>query len=87
MRLLSATLPKGIIAFLFLFVFCFFLVHTARLARIGWKYQRKKPPKPPEKSEEKRTPPPTPPEPVYYIVEKKRKSRTSYSAPKEIRFK
>lgn len=70
----------GLVYLILTFAACFALVHFIKLATIGFKSLRKKPAaKPPEKKEEK-------PEPVYYIVEKKRSKRT-YSTPKEITFK
>lgn len=60
------------------FLFCFILVHLVKLAYIGIRSMKK----PPEEIKK-----PTPqPEPVYYIVEKKR-SKKSYSEPKQIQFK
>ncbi len=64
--------------YLFLtFAACFILVHMVKLAYIGIKSLKKK--------EEIKKPEPKP-EPVYYIVEKKR-TKKSYSKPKEIKFK
>ncbi len=60
------------------FLFCFILVHVVKLAVIGVNSLKK-----PQKEEEKPTPKT---EPVYYIVEKKR-TKKSYSNPKEIEFK
>ena len=71
----------GLLYLILIFLACFAVVAILRLAALGIKSLRKKPePKPPEKKPEKKV------EPVYYIVEKKR-SRKSYSAPKEIQFK
>ena len=68
------------ILYLFLnFLFCFILVHLIKLAYIGIKSLKK-----PAVAEEKKPAPK--PEPVYYIVEKKRSKKT-YSDPKEIKFK
>lgn len=61
------------------FAACFILVHLIKLAILGIRSARRKPD--PPKAEEKPAP-----EPVYYIVEKK-KTRKSYSDPKEIQFK
>ncbi len=61
------------------FLFCFILVHLIKLAYIGIKSLKK-----PAVAEEKKPAPK--PEPVYYIVEKKRSKKT-YSDPKEIKFK
>ena len=60
------------------FLLCFILVAVIKLALIGAAYLKK----PPEKEKK----PEPKPEPVYYIVEKKRTKR-SYSNPKEIKFK
>lgn len=68
----------GILYLLLTFLFCFILVHMVKLTFIGMRSLKK----PPE-TEEKPTPKP---EPVYYIVEKKR-TKKSYSNPKEIEFK
>ena len=85
----------GIFWLCFLFAFCFLFVHTARLAKIGREFQKQTIKKEREQEQlkqseptEKQTPPPqTQREPVYYIVEKKRRAKTSFSDPKEIRFK
>lgn len=71
----------GILYLFLTFFICFILVHLIKLAYLGI-LSVKKPTEPP-KAEEKPTPKA---EPVYYIVEKKR-SRKSYSNPKEIEFK
>lgn len=60
------------------FLICFILVHTIKLAYLGFLSLKKKP--------EIKQPEPKKPEPVYYIVEKKR-TRKSYSKPKEFEFK
>lgn len=65
---------KGLLYLFLTFLFCFILVHVIKLAYIGM-VSVKKPPEPEKK-----------PEPVYYIVEKKR-TKKSYSTPKEIEFK
>ena len=72
--------------YLFLtFIICFILVHVIKLAYIGLKSLKKKPePPPPQPKKEKPEPKP---EPIYYIVEKKRSRKSSYSEPKEIKFK
>ena len=69
----------GILYLFFTFLFCFILVHLIKLAYIGIKSLKK-----PAVAEEKKPAPK--PEPVYYIVEKKRSKKT-YSDPKEIKFK
>lgn len=72
----------GTIYLIVLFVCCFAAVHLVKLAYYGFLSLRKKPqPKEPPAREE-----PKQPKPVYYIVEKKR-SRRTYSQPKEIEFK
>ena len=68
----------GLLYLFLTFLFCFILVHLIKLAYIGI-VSVKKPPEPEKKPEPK-------PEPVYYIVEKKR-TKKSYSNPKEIEFK
>lgn len=68
----------GILYLFLTFLFCFILVHLIKLAYLGI-CSLKKPPE-----EEKKPTPKT--EPVYYIVEKKRTKKT-YSNPKEIEFK
>lgn len=75
----------GILYLFLTFIICFILVHVIKLAYIGLLITRKKP-QPAQPKEEKPQPPPKP-EPVYYIVEKKRSKKTSYSEPKEIKFK
>lgn len=82
----------GIFWLLFLFGCCFFTVHLIRLARIGQKHLRQTQTptehKPPVKAEKEKTPAQEPArEPIYYIVERKRKTKSSFSDPKEIRFK
>ncbi len=69
----------GILYLFLTFLFCFILVHLIKLAYIGIKSLKK-----PAVAEEKKPVPK--PEPVYYIVEKKRSKKT-YSDPKEIKFK
>ncbi|MDE6441618.1 MAG: hypothetical protein K2L12_02570 [Clostridia bacterium] len=73
----------GILYLFLTFVVCFILVHLIKLAYIGLLSTRKKP----EPPKEKVAPPPPKPEPVYYIVEKKRSRKSTYSEPKEIKFK
>ena len=68
----------GILYLFLTFFFCFILVHVVKLAFLGANSLKK-----PAKTEEKPTPKA---EPVYYIVEKKR-TKKSYSNPKEIEFK
>lgn len=73
----------GLLYLFLTFIICFILIHTIKLAYLGFKLSRRKSPPPPKESH---TPPP-PPEPVYYIVEKKRSKKSTYSDPKEIKFK
>jgi len=71
----------GILYLFLTYLVCFILVHLIKLACIGIKSLKK----PAQSAEEKK---PTPkPEPVYYIVEKKRARKSTYSEPKEIKFK
>lgn len=86
MNTLLSVFGAGFVSLIGLFALCFFLVHTARLARIGWESQKK----PPQGKPEEEKPAPVeekPQEPIYYIVEKKRRVKTGYSEPKQIRFK
>ena len=73
----------GILYLFLTFLFCFVLVHLIKLAYIGLMSTKKKPEPPPKE----KPPAPPKPEPVYYIVEKKRSKKSSYSEPKEIKFK
>ena len=68
----------GILYLFLTFLFCFILVHLIKLAILGVQSMKKPP--------EKEKPVPPKPEPVYYIVEKKR-TKKSYSNPKEFQFK
>ncbi len=86
----------GVGLIVFLFLLCFLIVHFCVLAAIGWKTQRQTQEQraPTEiKKEEKTAPEPkktSEREPIYYIVERKRtkaRPKTTYSEPKEIRFK
>ena len=76
----------GLLYLFLTFIICFILVHLIKLAYIGFLSSRKskKPEPPPEPKPEKPQPKP---EPVYYIVEKKRARKSTYSEPKEIKFK
>lgn len=89
MNILSVSPALGCVWLVCLFILCFLLVHTAKLVRLGWKHR--KPPKAEEKPTsptETKTPAESKPqEPVYYIVEKKRRYKTTFSNPKQIRFK
>lgn len=68
----------GILYLFLTFLICFILVHLIKLAYLGIKSLKK-----PQEVEKKPEPKP---EPVYYIVERKR-TKKSYSNPKEIEFK
>lgn len=73
----------GILYLAILFIACFIVVHTVKLAMLGLKNLRKPEEKPPEPKKEDE-----PPEPVYYIVEKKQKrKRADYGTPREIKFR
>lgn len=74
----------GLLYLFLTFIVCFILVHLIKLAYIGLLSTRKKEPPPEPKPVEKPQPKP---EPVYYIVEKKRAKKSTYSEPKEIKFK
>lgn len=74
----------GLLYLFLTFIVCFILVHIIKLAYIGLLSVRKKPEPPPEPKPAKPQPKP---EPVYYIVEKKRARKSTYSEPKEIKFK
>jgi len=93
---LLASSAWGIVWLTFLFLLCFLGVHIARLARLGWIYQKKpkkKAPNSPSSPQKQNEPKKealaqSPQEPVYYIVERKqRRAKPNYSTPKEIRFK
>ena len=87
--LLSARAVGGAFCLIFLFSFCFVCVHILKCAKIGFFQSRKKPEPPPKKEEKEKAPAPSQ-EPIYYIVERKRtrsRPKTTYSEPKQIRFK
>lgn len=70
----------GFLYLIITFLICFTAVHFIKLAAIGlFSFKKKREPAPEKKPDKK-------PEPVYYIVEKKRSKKT-YSEPKEIKFK
>ena len=73
----------GLLYLFLTFVVCFMLVHIIKLAYIGFLSLRKKPEPPPAPKEK----PQPKPEPVYYIVEKKKARKSTYSEPREIKFK
>lgn len=70
----------GFVYLVLIFVLCFTVVHVIKLAIIGFRSLKKKRKEPEEKPAKK-------PEPVYYIVERKRARKSTYSEPKEIKFK
>ena len=88
-NLLAVSPIIGFVWITLLFGFCFLGVHILKLARIGWNAPKTQAPPQhtgEEKKEEKKTP--AKEEPIYYIVERKtRRAKTSYTEPKEIRFK
>lgn len=92
MNILSSTASGGVIGFfwaIILFFLCFLAIHSIKLIRLGLKalnepknepIQQEKKPADRKSGAEK--------EPIYYIVErKKRRAKTSYTEPKEFRFK
>mgnify|MGYP003302841494 CR=1 FL=1 len=98
--LLSSTF--GIFWLILLFILCFVGVHVLRLARMGQAYrkeQRQSPPpsQTPQTPQKPQTPQPKqePPEkkeesdkePIYYIVERKKRVKSTFTPPKQIRFK
>ena len=92
MNILSASPALGIVWASLLFILCFLFVHIAKLASLGWKYRKtqntpEKPTAPAPAPEKKAPAEEKPQEPVYYIVEKKRRAKTTFSEPKQIRFK
>ena len=87
-NLLLASPIVGVIWIVLLFALCFFGVHILKLARIGWEAPKTplKEEKKEEKVEEKKAL--ATQEPIYYIVERKtRRAKSSYTEPKQIRFK
>jgi hypothetical protein len=80
-----------------LFFACFLLVHVLRVFLWGIAFQKQSKTPPPRKKEEeiaaKDEKQPSSakreeePQPVYYIVERKRRSKCSYTPPKQIHFK
>ena len=91
MNTLLVSSGLGIVWLVLLFALCFGAVHIAKLAKYGQEYRKQNQNKtqaeapPPEPN--KKAPPPDTREPIYYIVERKRKTISSFSEPKEIRFK
>jgi flagellar basal body-associated protein FliL len=72
----------GLLYLVLTFVLCFAVVHIVKLAFYGFLSFRRKP----QQKQQDEPPKEAKPKPVYYIVEKKR-TRKSYSNPKEIEFK
>ena len=101
-QLLTSTI-SGIFAVTFVFLFSFFCVHVFRLAKLGRKYQKQtqKTNDSPTSATPNATPNPQTTnespkekpsqskaeEPIYYIVERKKRTKSSFSKPKQIRFK
>ncbi len=94
--LLSSTF--GIFWLVLLFALCFAAVHLIKLARLGNAYRKARRHAQEEKGANDNAPTPAPTqreeppqnkevEPVYYIVERKKRTKSSFSAPKQIRFK
>ena len=87
----------GVLWLVLLFLLCFFFVHFIRLAQFGQNWRKLNDRKNEEKAQneeknssqenEKKTPPEPSGEPIYYIVERKRRTKSSFSEPKQIRFK
>ena len=73
-----------------LFIVCFIVIHVARLARLGRRYQKLQnaQPAPPKEPPKEKTPPEhKQEEPIYYIVERKKRVKSTFTEPKQIRFK
>lgn len=72
-----------------LFGVSFCLVLIAKLVYFGRIYQKQQsqPPMPPKTEEKQNSPAQKTEEPVYYIVERKKRVKSSFSEPKQIRFK
>jgi hypothetical protein len=89
-RILSVSPWIGCLWLGVLLTVCFAAVHVARLACLGRRYQKQQnahtttsnePPKektPPVQKQE---------EPIYYIVERKKRVKSTFTEPKQIRFK
>lgn len=87
--LLLSTPALGMLWTILLFLVCFIGTHVAILAQLGWDTQHQKSKtEPEEKTEEKKATPEKQAEPIYYIVERKtRRTKPTYSEPKQINFK
>jgi hypothetical protein len=92
--LLAPDLSGGIAVFLLLVV-CFVLVHTVKLAMMGYEFYKKTEKEQKKDDEETPSPttakpaPPPAPSPIYYLVEKKRvkkKPEQKFEEPKKINF-
>lgn len=72
-----------------LFGVSFCLVLIAKLVYLGRVYQKQQsqPPTPPKTEEKQNSSVQKTEEPVYYIVERKKRVKSSFSEPKQIRFK
>ena len=72
-----------------LFALCFGLILLIKLAKLGRAYQKQQSnPKEQEKTDEKESPSAQKTEePIYYIVERKKRVKSTFSQPKQIRFK
>ncbi len=86
MNAILSVFPVGALSLILLFALCFLLIHTIKLIKLGWLSQRKRE-ETQKKEEEKAPAQSSAQEPVYYIVERKRRTKSSYSEPKRIRFK
>lgn len=89
--LLSVSPFIGFLSLSVLLALCFILVHVARLARLGRRYQKQQhqtstPQETPQAEKQSSTEKKSE-EPVYYIVERKRRVKSSFTEPKQIRFK
>ena len=86
---LIATPVLGMIWTFLMFLICFVGTHVVILTQLGWEAQQQKSKPTTEiKAEEKKAPPEKQAEPIYYIVERKtRRSKPTYSEPKQIDFK
>ena len=91
--LLSVSPFLGLLWLVILLITCFVFVHVVRLARLGRRYQKQQYE---AKKPQQNTPTPTETknpsekkneEPIYYIVERKRRVKSSFTEPKQNRFK
>ena len=88
---LSISLPwMGLLWLIIAFALIFLGVHGAKIFLLGLTiFKRNKNAPSPSPETKEKTPPKSTDgaEPVYYIVEKKKRTKSSYSLPKEIKFK